>query len=44
MITKWDKNEYGSWRGFIIFLDDIDIDKEEEDKVGFFEYIYSYFF
>lgn len=45
MITKWKENEYGAWRGFILFLSDSDeyIEEEEED-IGWINYIYSYFF
>jgi len=44
MITNWRENQYGNWRGFIIFLDDIEIDEEDKKEMGWYEFIYSYFF
>jgi len=46
MITNWKENQYGNWRGYVIFLDDSDeyIMEEKAEQKSWYEYIFNYFF
>jgi len=42
MVSNWNKNKNGSYRGYIIFLDK---DIEEEDNyVNWSDWVYSFFY
>lgn len=45
MITKWEKNEHGNWKGYISFVDET---SEQEPEIikqqTYYEYFWSFFY
>lgn len=43
MVTKWEKNEHGNWKGFILFTDE-DNETTSVEPQSYYDYFWSFFY